>query len=85
MGGKLRRDVPGELLGYYKFGCVLLREVDPDPSIADGELRRHALDYMRDHLSRTPVVAAAPVGRTFGVFRPAQQTHLETERGTDSG
>ena len=73
----------GELLGYYKFGCVLLLKVDPDPSIADGELRRHALDYMRDHLSRTPVIAAARVGRTFGVFRPAQQTHLETERGTD--
>ena len=32
---------------------------------------------MRDNLSRVPVVMAARVGRTFGVFRPFQQMQLD--------
>jgi hypothetical protein len=34
--------------------------------------------YARDHLGRVPAVAAARVGRLWGLFRPAQQVDLET-------
>ena len=35
---------------------------------------------MRDNASRVPVVMAARVGRTFGVFRPFQQMQLDRNR-----
>lgn len=74
----------GELLGYYKFGCIFFfKDINRDDSIADGQYVRHALDFMSKNKSRVPIVMAARVGRTFGVFRPAQQMHLETERATD--
>ncbi len=73
----------GKLLGSYEFGCIaFVRGLDPDPSIADGQYRHQALDFMRANKSRVPVVVAARVGRTFGFFRPFQQMHFEAERGT---
>jgi 4-amino-4-deoxy-L-arabinose transferase-like glycosyltransferase len=74
----------GKLLGYYQLGCILfLKDIDPDFSVADGQYLHHALDFMSKNKSRVPVVMGARVGRTFGVFRPAQQMHLETERATE--
>jgi hypothetical protein len=73
----------GARLGYYEFGClVFVPGVSDDPSVADGQYRRAALEFMGEHASRAPIVMAARVGRTFGVFRPFQQMHLEAERGT---
>lgn len=74
----------GKLLGYYKFGCIFFfKDVNRDFSIADRQYLRHALDFMSKNKSRVPIVMAARAGRTFGVFRPAQQMHLETERSTN--
>jgi 4-amino-4-deoxy-L-arabinose transferase-like glycosyltransferase len=69
----------GELLGYYELACVTHRgkSFSSDPSIADGEQRKVAFEFMGDNLSRVPVVIAARVGRTFGVFRPFQQVQLD--------
>jgi 4-amino-4-deoxy-L-arabinose transferase-like glycosyltransferase len=73
----------GRLLGSFELGCIaFVRDLDPDPSVADGQYREQALDFMNDNRSRVPVVVAARVGRTFGFFRPAQQMHFEAERGT---
>lgn len=77
----------GSLLGYYPGAfraCRPNRSISKDPSIADGQLRDAAIDFMREHLSRVPVVVAARIGRTFNVFRPFQQVHLEGERGTST-
>ena len=60
------------------------RFADPkakDPLERD-DARDRALEFMRDHSARVPVVMAARVGRTFGLFRPFQQMRLETERGS---
>jgi hypothetical protein len=73
----------GELLGYYNLACVLaLRGIDRDASIADGQFRGHAVDFMKENRRRGAVVAAARVGRASGLLWPNQQVELETERGT---
>ncbi len=68
----------GKLLGYYDLGCLIfVKNISPDYSVADGQYRKKAFTFIDDNKSRVPIVMAARVGRTFGVFRPAQQMHLE--------
>jgi len=79
----------GPLLGYFKVdlrigdpdGCSILEEAfSSDQSIADGQLRRAATEFMQENRSRVPVVVAARIGRTFNFFRPFQQVHFEATR-----
>jgi Dolichyl-phosphate-mannose-protein mannosyltransferase len=59
-------------------GLVYLIAQDPrDESIPDATARSKALHYIRDHLSKAPVVAAARVARVWGVFRVQQQVDLD--------
>jgi 4-amino-4-deoxy-L-arabinose transferase-like glycosyltransferase len=83
--GNCSRTYHGELLGYADFGCVTFTGpvVDIDPSVADGQYRELAIDFMRENASRVPIVSAVRLGRTFNIFRPFQQVHLESERGTN--
>jgi 4-amino-4-deoxy-L-arabinose transferase-like glycosyltransferase len=81
----------GSLVGYWSFTCavraaVALDEagIDGDESERDHALRSRALDYVGDHAGDVPRVVAARVGRTFGLFRPAQQHELE-RIGEDRG
>ena len=80
--GNCAQTYHGELLGYYQVTCVRGKVKGADPIAKDDDLRRRAVDFIRGHASRAPVVMAARVGRTFGFFRPFQQMRLETERGT---
>jgi hypothetical protein len=52
-----------------------------DEASAAAASRRQGVDYLRAHKSRLPVVALARVGRTWGVFRPAQQVDLGVLEG----
>lgn len=52
-----------------------------DESEQDREFRDRALDYMRAHADRVPVVAAAREGRAWGIFRPFQQANFERDWG----
>lgn len=77
----------GDLLGYYQLTCMGERLVGTDLELADqslgaAHLRKVTLDYIGDHLARTPIVVAARIGRVTGLFRPLQQARLEhvTER-----
>jgi 4-amino-4-deoxy-L-arabinose transferase-like glycosyltransferase len=74
----------GPLLGYYHTGVFneCTRTASSNQAVADKQLRTDAVDFMRAHLSRVPIVVAARIGRTFSVFRPFQQVHLEAERQT---
>ena len=72
----------GSLLAYYDFRCVLGVNAAGDPIARDEQARRHAVDFMRRNERRVPIVMLARVARTFGFYRPFQQMHLETERGT---
>jgi hypothetical protein len=59
-------------------GLVYLIAQDPrDESIPDATARSKGLHYIRDHLSRAPVVAAARVARVWGVFRVQQQVDFD--------
>ena len=68
----------GERLGYLDVcGFASGR----DESVMDYELRGRALDYVSAHRSRVPLVVLAREGRTWGLFRPAQQVRFDqTER-----
>jgi len=73
----------GELLAYYSTPCARFRDpTAKDPLERDDDARNRAVEFMRDHSTRVPVVMAARVGRTLGLFRPSQQMRLETERGS---
>lgn len=67
------------LLESTKFpGIAYLLLQDPrDESIPDVKARNHAFDYIGDHLTRAPLVAAARVGRVWGVFRVEQGVDLD--------
>jgi 4-amino-4-deoxy-L-arabinose transferase-like glycosyltransferase len=54
-----------------------------DEASAAAEARREGLDYVRDHTRRLPVVALARLGRTWGVYRPAQQVDLARLEGRE--
>jgi hypothetical protein len=59
-------------------GLVYLIAQDPrDESIPDATARSKGLHYIREHLGRAPVVAAARVARVWGVFRVRQQVDLD--------
>jgi hypothetical protein len=61
-------------------GCVGTKG-SGDESEQDAVFRDQALRYMREHAERVPAVVAAREGRTWGLFRPFQQSTLERESG----
>jgi hypothetical protein len=70
----------GPLTGYVDNFCTI-----PDPTgdlAADaGPKRAQGFHYIRDHLSRLPVVVAARVGRLWGVYRPVQMARIAESEG----
>ena len=48
-----------------------------DDSQYDTDARTTAFDYIGNHLTRAPLVAAARVGRVWGVFRPEQDVNFD--------
>jgi 4-amino-4-deoxy-L-arabinose transferase-like glycosyltransferase len=56
-----------------------------DEAQAASVSRRDGLEYIRDHIGDLPKVAVARFLRTFGLFRPAQQTQLEALEGRPLG
>lgn len=72
----------GDLLGGYAVGCVIQRPdlfEDADRTVEDAGQRAAALDYTLDHLDRLPVVVLAREGRSWSVYRPAQQVDIHAE------
>jgi 4-amino-4-deoxy-L-arabinose transferase-like glycosyltransferase len=69
----------GDNIGLFTQNCLDLYPHDPgeEESVTAQTLRKGAQRYMRAHLSRIPVVAAARVGRVTGVYRPSQQLDLD--------
>ena len=56
-----------------------------DEARAAAVSRHQGITFARDHLGDLPKVALAASLRTFGVFRPAQQTQLEALEGRPLG
>jgi 4-amino-4-deoxy-L-arabinose transferase-like glycosyltransferase len=47
-----------------------------EESVTANEVRSRTVDYVGDNLSRTPLVALARIGRTWDVFKPADNVTL---------
>lgn len=76
----------GEWLGWWSYPCAAELPVPPgDTSNADLAYREHALDYLGDNTGRLPVVVAARVGRTFGLYDPLGQAQLDRVEGRPEG
>lgn len=54
---------------------------DEEQSVWDKQLREAALHYIRDNISRAPVVAVARLGRVWHVWRVAQSAELSAGEG----
>jgi 4-amino-4-deoxy-L-arabinose transferase-like glycosyltransferase len=82
----------GEFTGWYFCGyqadpdltsVTVVRDgqkgppVPGDESERDVVVRKYAVDYVEDHLTRLPVVMAARVGRLWYAFRPGQTAYLD--------
>jgi hypothetical protein len=73
----------GELIGYFNFGCVVyVSGIDSDPSIADGQYRAIAFEFIKNHKAEFAKVATIRVLRTFSIYDPLDQRELEAERGS---
>ncbi|MCU1484939.1 MAG: hypothetical protein JWN67_1685 [Actinomycetia bacterium] len=67
---------------FWYMPCIL-RETPPkgDLSVQAAFYRKQALDYMSDHKGELPGIFVARVGRTWGFYRPIQQTRLDIIEG----
>jgi peptidoglycan/LPS O-acetylase OafA/YrhL/4-amino-4-deoxy-L-arabinose transferase-like glycosyltransferase len=70
----------GDRVGYWALSCIQ----ETEPLVGDGDasaqgrgFARIARQYMRDHAERVPFVAAARVGRTFGLYQPQEQIFVD--------
>lgn len=55
-----------------------------DQSVVAAEYRERAIEYMRDHAGRVPVVVAARIGRDWGLFRPGDMVEWNEREGRPS-
>ena len=80
----------GHLLGYWDYNCPVAAVeaagyTEPGDERGDRAARDAGLTYAREHLGRLPVVVAARLGRTVGLYRPTQQRDLDAlTEGTSS-
>jgi hypothetical protein len=72
----------GPYLGSWGILCSAPNPKTDDAAKRDSEWRRRGLQFVRSHLSRLPIVVAAREGRTWGLFRPLQQTHFDARIGS---
>jgi 4-amino-4-deoxy-L-arabinose transferase-like glycosyltransferase len=68
----------GQLIGYYA-NCFQgpWPPASADESQRDIEPRKQAIEYIKNHKKRLPLVAAARVGRLWGLFKPGQTTAFD--------
>jgi hypothetical protein len=72
----------GPLVGFYSGTCVAApATLSGDESVRDRAYREDGLEYAGDHVGDLPRVAAARVGRMWGVFRPVQAARLARGEG----
>ena len=77
----------------YYGGGLGLTSLDPpcidhphppgDQSVVAGVYRKRAVEYMKDHLGRVPVVVAARIGRTWSLYRPSDMLSYNIGEGRE--
>jgi hypothetical protein len=75
----------GNLIGLWGLqpDCVGATFPPGDESQRSLAFRHRAWDYARDHIARWPLVAAARLGRTFGVYRPMDVVTYHQREGRE--
>ncbi len=70
----------GSKMGYWSLDCGADIDITPDLDQSEAAIlyRREAVDYIKDHRKRVPLVIAARWGRITSLWRPFQQVELET-------
>lgn len=73
----------GDRIGYWSPQCIpeIPRPPGWDQSDDERYLREVALDYIRSHQRRYPVVVAARIGRMWNLYKPFQQVELDFYEG----
>src|SRR5205814_431255 len=71
----------GPLLGSWQVLCSYPIPTG-DASVKDIKWRHRAEQFVSAHKTRLPVVLVAREGRTWGLFRPFQQWHLDASIGS---
>jgi 4-amino-4-deoxy-L-arabinose transferase-like glycosyltransferase len=73
----------GDRTGYWSPLCIpdIERKKGWDQSDDERFLRETALDYIRAHEKRFPIVVAARLGRMWNLYRPLQQAELDFYEG----
>jgi 4-amino-4-deoxy-L-arabinose transferase-like glycosyltransferase len=66
----------GPFVGSWSYICIPDR-FSNDEAVNDRKNREAALRYVRHHKSELPKLAAARMGRVWGVFRPFQTAELD--------
>jgi 4-amino-4-deoxy-L-arabinose transferase-like glycosyltransferase len=66
----------GPFIGWWSYVCIPDR-FSNDEAVNDRENRDAAFEFVRNHKSDLPKVAAARIGRMWGVFRPFQTAELD--------
>jgi hypothetical protein len=69
-------------LTYLAEPCVPARS-EGDQSVVAQRLQDRALDYMREHPARVPVVMAARAGRSLSLFKPADMLRFNQGEGRE--
>ena len=68
----------GKFIGYYA-NCF--QGPWPSPSLDESQRdlvpRKQAIEYIKDHWKRVPLVVATRIGRLWGLFKPGQTTWLD--------
>jgi 4-amino-4-deoxy-L-arabinose transferase-like glycosyltransferase len=77
-GSNCDRTYDGPAIGYWRYDCM---RTALGYTMTEAEysawLRRRGINYALDHADRWPAVAAARVGRVWGVWDPRDQTRRE--------
>lgn len=71
----------GRASTFQCFAGFDIKDPKFDEATAAKQSRTQGVDYLKAHEKRLPVVVLARVGRTWGVFRPAQQVNLGVLEG----
>jgi 4-amino-4-deoxy-L-arabinose transferase-like glycosyltransferase len=71
----------GSGIGGGDIRCADAHRPKGDPSVVNAALRTRAVDYLRDHIERYPLVVAARVARMWSVFHISQTVGADTGEG----
>lgn len=67
----------GPGIGYWSFFCIPRPPVPGDETDDSQYYRQVVANYVRAHQSRLPLVVAARIGRTWGLYQPFQQVDYD--------